>query len=52
MHVTITFKKVSCGTEINITQEGSPISFRPRDAILAGKSRLPFWRNWSSGDSR
>src|SRR5512143_3040816 len=24
MHVTVTFKKVSCGTEVNITQEGVP----------------------------
>ncbi len=24
MQVTITFKKVSCGTEVNITQEGVP----------------------------
>ena len=24
MHVTITLKKVSCGTEVNITQEGVP----------------------------
>jgi uncharacterized protein YndB with AHSA1/START domain len=24
MHVTVTFKKVSCGTEVHITQEGVP----------------------------
>ena len=47
MHATITFKKVFCGTEVNITQEGVPVSSRPRLAISAGKSPLRFWRNWS-----
>jgi uncharacterized protein YndB with AHSA1/START domain len=35
MQVTITFKKVSCGTEINITQEGAPDSI-PADACYVG----------------
>ena len=34
MHVTITFKKVLCGTELNITQEGIP------DAIPAEMCHL------------
>jgi uncharacterized protein YndB with AHSA1/START domain len=47
MQVTITLKNVSCGTEVTITQGESPILSRPRRAISAGRSRLPFWRNWS-----
>jgi hypothetical protein len=47
MHVTVTFKEVSCGTDVNITQEGVPDIIPARLAILAGKSLLLFWRNWS-----
>ena len=35
MHVTITFKKVSCGTEVNITQEGVP-DIIPAEACFLG----------------
>lgn len=35
MQVTITFKKVSCGTELNITQEGVPDSI-PTEACYLG----------------
>jgi len=35
MHVTITFKKVSCGTEVNITQEGVP-DIIPSEACYLG----------------
>ena len=35
MHVTITLKKVSCGTEVNITQEGVP-DFIPAEGCYLG----------------
>lgn len=35
MHVTITFKKVSCGTEVNIKQEGIP-DIIPAEACYLG----------------
>lgn len=35
MHVTIILKKVSCGTELNITQEGVP-DIIPADACYVG----------------
>jgi uncharacterized protein YndB with AHSA1/START domain len=35
MHVTITFEKVSCGTEVNITQEGVP-DIIPAEACYLG----------------
>ena len=35
MHVTITFKKVSCGAEVNITQEGIP-DIIPAEACYLG----------------
>ena len=35
MHVTITLKKVSCGTEVNITQEGVP-DIIPAEACYLG----------------
>ncbi|MGE5284876.1 MAG: SRPBCC family protein [Actinomycetota bacterium] len=35
MHVTITFTKVSCGTEVNITQEGIP-DIIPAEACYLG----------------
>ena len=35
MHVTITIKKVSCGTEVNITQEGVPDTI-PAEACYLG----------------
>ena len=48
MQTTITLKKVSCGTELNIVQEGSArVPFPPRLAISAGRNRSRFWRNSS-----
>jgi uncharacterized protein YndB with AHSA1/START domain len=47
LQVTVTLKKVSVGTELNIVQEGCPMSFLPRLAIWAGRNRLFFWRNLS-----
>ena len=38
IQVTITLKKVSCGTELSIVQEGYPLSFRPRRVTWAGKN--------------
>jgi len=35
MHVTVTFKKVSCGTDVNITQEGVP-DIIPAEACYLG----------------
>jgi hypothetical protein len=35
MQVNITFKKVSCGTEVNITQEGVP-DIIPAEACYLG----------------
>jgi hypothetical protein len=35
MQVTITFEKVSCGTEVNITQEGVP-DIIPAEACYLG----------------
>jgi hypothetical protein len=35
MHVTITLKKVSCGTEVDITQEGVP-DVIPAEACYLG----------------
>ena len=40
MQVTVTLKKVSCGTELNIVQEGVPAGIPSRLVISAGKSRL------------
>lgn len=37
MHVTVTLKKVSCGTEINIVQEGVP-------AIIPGEACYLGWQ--------
>src|SRR5262249_39742630 len=48
MRTTITLNKVSCGTEIDIVQEGIPMSFPRMLAISAGRNRSVFWRNWSS----
>jgi uncharacterized protein YndB with AHSA1/START domain len=35
MHVTVTFEKVSCGTELNVTQEGVP-DIIPAEACYLG----------------
>ena len=47
MQTTITLKKVSCGTELNIVQEGMPDVIPPRPATSAGRNRSSCWRNWS-----
>ena len=39
MQVAITLKKVSCGTELNIVQEGVPDVIPPRCATSAGRNR-------------
>jgi uncharacterized protein YndB with AHSA1/START domain len=40
MHVTITFKKVFCGTEVNITQEGVPDIIPAEDCYLGWQESL------------
>ena len=47
MRTTVTLKKVSCGTELNVVQEGLPDVIPPRRAVSAGRSRWPSWRNSS-----
>ena len=44
LQVTVTLKKVFCGTEVNIVQEGCRPSFRRRRATSAGRNRSPSWR--------
>ena len=39
MQTTVTLKKVSCGTELNIVQEGIPDVIPPRRATSAGRNR-------------
>ena len=46
MQTTVSLKKVSVGTEVNIVQEGIPEAIPP-EAISAGKNRSPFLRNSS-----
>jgi uncharacterized protein YndB with AHSA1/START domain len=40
MHVTITLKKVSCGTELNIVQEGIPDVIPPEACCLGWQESL------------
>ena len=40
MHVTITFRKVLCGTEVNITQEGIPDAIPPEMCHLGWQESL------------
>ena len=40
MKVTITFKKVSCGTEVNIVQEGIPDIIPPEACCLGWQESL------------
>jgi uncharacterized protein YndB with AHSA1/START domain len=40
MNVTVTFKKVSCGTEIHITQEGVPDVIPPEGCYLGWQESL------------
>jgi uncharacterized protein YndB with AHSA1/START domain len=48
MQTTYTLKKVSCGTDLTIVQEGLPDTIPLILAASAGKSRSPYWRNsWS-----
>lgn len=48
MQVTVILKKVSVGTELEITQAGIPTRSRPRLAISAGRNRCVHWPAWSS----
>ena len=48
MRTTVTLKPVSCGTEIDVVQEGLPEASRSRCAISAGRSRSRSSRTWSS----
>ena len=52
IRVTVTLKNVSCGTEVNIVQEGVPDVIPPRPAILGGKNRSFCSGNWSKRRSR
>ena len=45
MQTTITLKKVFCGTELNIVQEGIPAVIPPEACCLGWKSRSRFSRN-------
>ncbi len=47
MQTTIDLKKVDCGTESSIVQEGVPAAIPRRLAISAGKNHSSSWRNWS-----
>lgn len=40
IHVTVTLKKVSCGTEINISQEGLPDVIPPESCYLGWQESL------------
>ena len=40
MHTTITFKRVSCGTELNIVQEGIPDVIPPEACCLGWQESL------------
>ncbi|MFA5940496.1 MAG: SRPBCC family protein [Sinimarinibacterium sp.] len=40
MQVTVTFKKVSCGTELNVTQEGIPDVIPPEACYLGWQESL------------
>ena len=40
MRVTVTFKEVSCGTELNITQEGIPEMIPPEACYLGWQESL------------
>ena len=46
MQVTITLKKVPCGTELNIVQEGVPDVIPAEACYSAGRNRWCCWRNW------
>jgi uncharacterized protein YndB with AHSA1/START domain len=47
IQTTVTLKKVSCGTELNIVQEGVP-EVIPAEACYVGRNRSISWRNSSS----
>jgi uncharacterized protein YndB with AHSA1/START domain len=46
MQITVTLKKVSVGTEINIVQEGIPSVIPTEGVISAGRNRWRIWRSW------
>src|ERR1019366_6641163 len=50
IQVTVTLKKVSLGTEVNIVQEGKAyrMSFQSKPVTWAGRSRCETWPNSSS----
>jgi len=48
IQVTVSLKKVSVGTELNIVQEGLPKSYRWKPVISAGKSRCKTWQGSSN----
>ena len=47
MTVTVSLKKVSVGTEVNIVQEGIPDVIPPDACALVGRSHSPCWRSLS-----
>ena len=52
MKTTVSLKKVSCGTEVNIVQAGVPDNIPPQACDSGGKNRLPFLRNLLKPKSR
>jgi len=44
IQVTVTLKKVSCGTELHIVQEGLPDVIPPEPVILAGRNPCAIWQ--------
>src|SRR5262245_31714283 len=52
MRVTITLKKVSVGTELNIVHEGVPEVIPPEACYLGCRNRSRCWRSSSSPRSR
>ena len=45
MRVTVTFRQVSCGTELNITQEGIPDAIPPEACYLGWQESLTLLAN-------
>lgn len=46
MHVTVELKKVACGTELHITQEGVPAVIAADGCYLDWQNRSPSSLNW------
>lgn len=51
MEVTVTLKKVSVGTELNVVQAGVPDVIPRRHAISVGRNRCATWQSSSSPKS-